>query len=116
MTEEERKFYEALSDAGSQRSEKEMIRIYNKPEFATKAEFMKKFRLFFDTQTHSICMGKKWKKKSISFPVVEWKPDRFQQITYIYIDEGGERCELLIDDKKVKIKDKDGIREIKLEG
>lgn len=97
-----------------------MIRIYNKPEFATKAKFMKKFRLFFDTQTHSICRGRKWEnvktQRPISFPVVEWKPDRYQQITYIYIDEGGEPCELWIDDKKVKIKDKDGIREIKLEG
>lgn len=96
-----------------------MIRIYNKPEFATKAEFMKKFLLFFDTQTHTICRGNKWEKRSgqnFSFPVVEWKPDRYQQITYIYIDEGGEPCELWIDDKKAKIKDKNGIREIKLEG
>lgn len=97
-----------------------MIRIYKKPEFAAKAEFMKKFRLFFDTQTHSICRGRKWEnvkmQRLISFPVVEWKPDRYLQITYIYIDEGGEPCELWIDDKKAKIKDKDGIREIKLEG
>lgn len=96
-----------------------MIRIYKKPEFATKAEFMKKFILFFDTQAHTICRGKKWEKGSgqnFSFPVVEWEPDRYQQITYIYIDEGGEPCELWIDDKKAKIKDKDGIREIKLEG
>lgn len=97
-----------------------MIRIYNKPEFATKAEFMKKFLLFFDTQTHSICRGNKWEKgkmqRPLSFPVVEWKPDRYKQITYIYIDEGGESCKLWIYDKKTKIKDKNGIREIKLEG
>ena len=97
-----------------------MIRIYRKPEFATKAEFMKKFRLFFDTQTHSICSGRKWGKikrlNPISFPIVEWKPDRFQQITYIYIDEGGETCKLWIDKGTTMIKDKDGIREIKLEG
>lgn len=99
---------------------KEMIRIFNKPEFATKAEFMKKFRLFFDTQTHSICRGRKWEnvkmQRLLSFPVVEWKPDRFQQITYIYIDEGGETCKLWIDKDKTTIKDKDGIRIIKTEG